>query len=674
MLALQEWWNKWVTDPKIFVQFGELILLEVVAQRVFKTRSPSPDEKKIDRIADRLKSIERLLQEQNTTSSKTSSTQRTDGSSTTTPKTISTSITSPQLDAIHDGLTLDILEATNDSHAKAASGVVESVVGVSHLQHSNAELAAALASLKEIVSRIDDPPSSSGFLGSHPSTEMLEASLSLKKSDVDKLVDTASGSICLSFSPGMTAALLGDRCDSIFTSDGEVDAVRRLYVYATLWYLSIEYSNMGADSTFVSRCEVLTKAFLVRLDRAIHDLKLIMSPTAEAVNALVMAASVAIQLCKPRLAQALSAKAANMVLTLGYHRMSTMISDTEEERQGKILLFWMAYWFDTGFAIRYGQVPVIQNYAISVPRLNHGSILSSTFVEAFGHCTRIGDLQCQVVEQLYSPLAAEISIDERRKRASRLLRSLQEAWAAREQASSCILGDVALPDFRSLLKESDAVIHYSTVALVMHATMATTDAHSPALEPARKALNLTNMAWQRWKHLPDMIWTGHCGWILLLAPITPFVVVLCEIVAHPNTSAEDLKLLGQFVTTLAAQRRFSEGMVKLHKLCDVFWKVALLYVRAKETHSSTRTHDFAEHRRLEPEAVEWDMLPTAEIDEYMSSIGFIPQPSCSENVCDTPLDGMITNTDLFANWYQGNNLLMNVLDQDYMFNNPMTND
>lgn len=81
-----------------------------------------------------------------------------------------------------------------------------------------------------------------------------------------------------------------------------------------------------------------------------------------------------------------------------------------------------------------------------------------------------------------------------------------------------------------LFKESDAVMHYSTVyeqqldsvvwdfanlassALVQHATISVANGDSPALESARRALRLSVNAWKAYKHLPDFIWSAHCHW------------------------------------------------------------------------------------------------------------------------------------------------------------------
>lgn len=195
----------------------------------------------------------------------------------------------------------------------------------------------------------------------------------------------------------------------------------------------MEYSGLDPDLAFSRRCRNLGKIFISEVMQAVNELKLIMPATAEAASALTMASNAAAELCKPHLAMLLSSRAASMVITLGYHRLSTMQADTEYERQSKMLVFWMAYWLDASFSIRFGHQPVIRDYDITVPMIAHGSMIPASFVDGFNYCTQMSGLQCQVVEQLYSPLALRQSAEERAKRASTLTAKLQEAWDTRDQ-------------------------------------------------------------------------------------------------------------------------------------------------------------------------------------------------------------------------------------------------
>ena len=188
---------------------------------------------------------------------------------------------------------------------------------------------------------------------------------------------------------------------------------------------------------------------------------------------------------------------------------------------------------------------------------------------------------------------------------------------------------------------------------------------------ARTALKLNVDARSKYKYLPDFIWSGHCHWYiplrclvttsltvvrrsLLKAPITPFLVVFCSIIAHPSTSSGDLELLIAFVATLHDLRRFSDGMLKMYALCDIFCKVATLYVRAK-----------GKEARLEPSA-DWMGQPAVnDIDGYLSTMGFAPFPA-DANVMLNELGGN-DEFSFLSDWHEGSNSLMGFLEQDLTF-------
>jgi hypothetical protein len=140
-----------------------------------------------------------------------------------------------------------------------------------------------------------------------------------------------------------------------------------------------------------------------------------------------------IEQCKSNLALSLTSTAASMAMSLGYHRASTMKLDTVRERNAKILLFWMVYILDTSFAVRLGRAPVIPENNITVPMVTHGGCLPSEFVDIFCYWVEINKLQCQTVEQLYSPVALQQSPRERSNRAKRLSDRLEEAWGLRSK-------------------------------------------------------------------------------------------------------------------------------------------------------------------------------------------------------------------------------------------------
>lgn len=130
------------------------------------------------------------------------------------------------------------------------------------------------------------------------------------------------------------------------------------------------------------------------------------------------------------MALSLTSTAANMVISLGYHRHATILADDKVERETKIFLFWMVYVFDTSFSVRLGRAPVIRDSDITVPLVLHGAV-PKEFESVFRYWIELGRVQCEAVERLYSPAALQQPFAKRAKRAARLEARLQEAWEGR---------------------------------------------------------------------------------------------------------------------------------------------------------------------------------------------------------------------------------------------------
>lgn len=66
---------------------------------------------------------------------------------------------------------------------------------------------------------------------------------------------------------------------------------------------------------------------------------------------------------------------------------------------------------------------------------------------------------------------------------------------------------------------------------------------------------------------------------MLLTPFAPFFVLFCYVLE--TCSADDLKILKEFVASLALARDSSEAVEQLYRLCQVMYDVLTLYVEAK---------------------------------------------------------------------------------------------
>ena len=354
-----------------------------------------------------------------------------------------------------------------------------------------------------------------------------------------------------------------------------------------------------------------------------------------------------------------------MVISLGYNRLSSMQNDTEQQRQQKIYLFWMVYIFDTSFSIRLGRSPLIRDHDITVPMVTDTGMVPKAFVSVLQYWIELGRVQCQAVEHLLSPAALQQPPEERSRRAASLVVRLQEVWDARDLSGISSIPAGSPTSYMHLLRESDAIMHYSTVALVQHATMSAQTGTSPALEAARHALWLSIEIKRANKDLPETMWSSHCHWTLLHAPFTPFTVTFCHVIANPTDASDDLRLLADFVATLQSLSHLSEGVSKLCRLCDVFQKVADLYVQAKAQEATRIT---LQNNSAAP-TTQPSMQPAInDIDGYLSAIGFAPP--ATENFANNATGNEQLNASYLNDWFCGNSSLMGLLEQDINYEWP----
>jgi len=354
----------------------------------------------------------------------------------------------------------------------------------------------------------------------------------------------------------------------------------------------------------------------------------------------------------------------SLAVSLGYNRISSMLSDSAEKREQKLFLFWILYTFDTSFSIRLGRSPTIRDHDIAVPLLPDNGSIPQALVHILYNWIELGRVQCQVVEQLYSPAALRQPIEQRTQNASTLAARMQDIWVARSQVS---LDDLLIGRSKSsmsLLVHSDAITHYSSLALVQHATDTTQNRNSPALDTSRHALWLSVDIWLKHTGFTESAWSAHCHWFLLNAPFTPFTVVFCHIIANPADSAADLRLLCDFVEGLKASTHLSAGIAKLYHFCDLFRKVAELYVEKRMEGS---VQEGAQNHEGQPQPVQQS---NNEVDEYLSALGFL-EPTQSQAAA-SDLDGMFgqdeqVHASYMRNWFHGNTALVGASEECFTY-------
>lgn len=268
-----------------------------------------------------------------------------------------------------------------------------------------------------------------------------------------------------------------DQCRRVYFATEDFSQATFIIVNAGLYYLlqeKIALDTLAGNQDEVATNQEYQNMCRDNLETSLANLPLILSAQRQNVEALVLGASYAIDICRPSIAWQLNVKACEMSVLLGYHRSSSQGSSADNARGEGRVLFWFVYMFDKALALRLGCSSILQDYDITIPRRlqpfsefdEHRDIIESWITYA--------EVQGKIYEGLYSPLALRLPLASRigtartcihmlQERLQRLSqqRTRRERIPGREQDGREII--------RLFLVKSEEVGVYSTLTLVYRA-------------------------------------------------------------------------------------------------------------------------------------------------------------------------------------------------------------
>lgn len=122
----------------------------------------------------------------------------------------------------------------------------------------------------------------------------------------------------------------------------------------------------------------------------------------------------------------LTSCAVKQVISMGYHRKSSLKGDSWEVAEDKRHAFWTIYTFDKNLALNLGYTPNIQDYDIDI---DYYTISTNPGVRPWDESViamaELSKLEGMIYEQLYSLSALDKSVAERANIISTLSSSFQ---------------------------------------------------------------------------------------------------------------------------------------------------------------------------------------------------------------------------------------------------------
>jgi Fungal specific transcription factor domain len=282
-------------------------------------------------------------------------------------------------------------------------------------------------------------------------------------------------------------------------------------------------------------------------------------------------------------------------------------------------MFWFTYILDKSLSLRLGHSSILQDFDITLTLSDHSADSQISMWDTLHHVwIKIGYFEGRIYEELYSPRALSGPTNERAQRAKQLTSDMRQ-WYQETQVK-LDPSRAYNPLYYEAAASSSEIMYYGLSTLAYRAVPPGPLDSSPifsneCIETARAALRAHQQNSERYKDTNSHIWHGYISWyaslfclfpplyqrhaltqnsrVLINCPFTPFMVLFCHAIASANL--DDLKCLGDFVSSLQSSGETVEAAEKLWRLCHVFHRVAELYIEAKITQQHHYQHQHHSH-------------------------------------------------------------------------------
>ncbi|KAL2681182.1 hypothetical protein Neosp_008789 [[Neocosmospora] mangrovei] len=156
-------------------------------------------------------------------------------------------------------------------------------------------------------------------------------------------------------------------CQTVYFPAQDVSHTTYTIVIAGLYYLFLEQHILASAKATKEEFASYIHICRVNLETSLANSSVFAAPKIETVQALLLGTLYAVHMSRPTVAWFLNSSAANICQVAGFHRHQQSSSETPAAKL-KSAVFWQVYINDRALALRLHCAPVIQDYAISIPR------------------------------------------------------------------------------------------------------------------------------------------------------------------------------------------------------------------------------------------------------------------------------------------------------------------
>ncbi|KAK3354419.1 hypothetical protein B0H65DRAFT_437777 [Neurospora tetraspora] len=414
-----------------------------------------------------------------------------------------------------------------------------------------------------------------------------------------------------------------DCCRRVYFATEDYSLATFIVVNAGLFYLFQEKATRVDEAHQAEKLLEYRNLCRDNLETALMALPLFMPARKESIEALLLAASYAVEASRFTLAWQLNSSAVMICQTLGYHRLPATTSgassaNDDVSNDTKSALFWFAYMLDKGLSLRFGRSSMIQDYDIAIPkRMGRTINVADFWKEMLNLWIEHAEVMGKAYEQLYSIAALSRPPEQRIESARQLVEAIkgiarENDELIRHARETGKLADSGRRDgfTVTLMLRSDEVTYWASLCLIYRAIPAAPGFGSTfnpeCIEAARRAVEV-HLECMQIPGLSVFTKVGYLHWTILYAPFIPFIVLFCHVIETSNM--QDLDRMDHFVASLSTVCSISEAIDKFNRVCQVLCHVARLYVETKAQQQQDQDM----------------MLVGHDFDMYLTQLGFMPQ-------------------------------------------------
>ncbi|KAF2877676.1 hypothetical protein BDV95DRAFT_535423 [Massariosphaeria phaeospora] len=430
-------------------------------------------------------------------------------------------------------------------------------------------------------------------------------------------------------------------CRKVYFAVDDYSEIEFVLANAYLSYVFSEHIVSSGLQEYREYCQVCRN----NLNIALARLPLLVPATMEAVAALLLGAfNNAVEDSTPTIAWTFISAAADLCLTLGYHRNCSQPISDDSLQSAQQSLFWIVHRIEKGLSLKLNRPSNIRDADVNFPD-----------DENMDRGTKIARIQGRVYDQLYGPAALQRPNDERGHNAEALAKELRDLIDQGHleiyEAQKLPVGDNEDP-MRVTYMRFDLICQSSLLTLVLRAVSPKPGflnmASGECVAAARETLEMHHtcmLGMQASKGSPFLV-MKYLSWAILHVPFVAFSILFTR--AVQLLDIDDLAFLDRFEASLRPEADSSKSITHPYRLYELLCQAARLYI---ESVSFPATVDPVLSQKFPGFLGEFEP----------SHFGEVGSPGR-----DTSIDA---NTQMFglSDWYYSNQQMMSLLDEDIAF-------